>query len=247
MPIHGCPAERRARRLRPVAVPFLVAAWLALAGPLPLLAADHAAPDPARAPGAALTELSAGNRRFVLGEALHAAADPATRTSLATGQKPIAIVIACSDSRVPPELIFDQGLGRLFVIRTAGEIVDSAALASVEYAVLHLGARLILVLGHESCGAVKAALETPRGVCAGSDDLDRLVKQIRRSFRSGSREDGTDPTLRAPVMDNVKRVAADVLTRSEALERKIRAHEIEIAQGIYGLASGRVDVFRVWQ
>ena len=106
-----------------------------------------------------LEELLEGNRRFSEGERTCPNASPTRRREVAEGQNPFAVVIACSDSRVPPEILLDRGIGDLFVIRTAGNVIDDAALGSIEYAVEHLGVRLVLVMGHTRCGAVCAALQ----------------------------------------------------------------------------------------
>src|SRR3954471_10120329 len=105
----------------------------------------------------ALHQLMAGNKRFVAGH-LRTRDEPPRRVELANGQKPVAVIVSCSDSRVPPELVFDQDLGDIFVVRTAGQVVGDLELGSIEYAVEHLGTRLIVVLGHARCGAVMAAV-----------------------------------------------------------------------------------------
>ncbi len=130
-------------------------------------------------PESAYANLIRGNERFITGNAKGEHRDAERRRELASVQKPFAIVLSCSDSRVPPELIFDQGLGDLFTIRVAGNVLGSAQVASIEYAVEHLGAKLILVMGHESCGAIKAALEPVSKKGSGSTDLDWLVGSIR--------------------------------------------------------------------
>src|SRR5262245_61581471 len=136
---------------------------LIAAGVAWLAAAAHAvrpsATVPSSATGGALGELVDGNRRFASGKLERARLDQPRRAEIADRERPFAVVIACSDSRVAPELVFDQGLGDLFVVRTAGNVVDETALASVEYAVSELGASLIVVLGHERCAIVDAALE----------------------------------------------------------------------------------------
>ncbi|MDD2837205.1 MAG: carbonic anhydrase, partial [Methanothrix sp.] len=104
----------------------------------------------------ALQMLMEGNARFVSGNVIHPDQTADRRSELVSGQHPFAIVVGCSDSRVPPEVVFDQGLGDIFVIRTAGQVMDKVTLASIEYAVEHLNVPLILVLGHDSCGAVTA-------------------------------------------------------------------------------------------
>ena len=134
-----------------------------------------------------------GNKRFLKGNVRKDGIDSATIKKLSEGQKPHAIVLSCSDSRVPPEIIFDQKLGEVFVVRTAGQSLDSMAIASIEYAVAHLGSNLILVMGHESCGAVKAALSTLNGGDAGSPSLNKLVGDLHprlKRFSELSRTDG---------------------------------------------------------
>lgn len=142
---------------------------------------------------ASLSILKQGNKRFLKGNVRKDGIDSATIKKLSEGQKPHAIVLSCSDSRVPPEIIFDQKLGEVFVVRTAGQSLDSMAIASIEYAVAHLGSNLILVMGHESCGAVKAALSTLNGGDAGSPSLNKLVGDLHprlKRFSELSRTDG---------------------------------------------------------
>src|SRR5437899_1684360 len=124
-------------------------------------AADPAHSDqPSVAPAEAISKLKEGNGRYTSGNVQHPGQTAERRTELANTQHPFAAIVSCSDSRVPPEIVFDQGLGDLFVVRVAGNVIDDHALGSIEYAVDHLGVRLIVVLGHQSCGAVKAAKET---------------------------------------------------------------------------------------
>ena len=130
------------------------------------------------------------------------------------GQKPHTIVVSCSDSRVPPELVFDQGLGNLFVVRAAGQVLGDAAVGSIEYAIEHLGPKLIVILGHDSCGAVNAALSTPDGQSAGSQGLDTLVNKIKPAVRPWAASWQKDPTLGEPVRANVLSVAMDMMRRS---------------------------------
>ncbi|MGZ3798075.1 MAG: carbonic anhydrase, partial [Pseudobdellovibrionaceae bacterium] len=120
----------------------------------------------------ALAWLKNGNTRYLKGTLRKDGQSNKDRERLVTGQKPHTIILSCSDSRVPPEVLFDQKLGEIFVIRTAGEALDNAAIASVEYALEHLGSHLLVVMGHESCGAVKAAFSTLKGEDAGSPALD---------------------------------------------------------------------------
>ncbi len=208
----------------------------ALAG---VAAADGSTPESAYA------NLIRGNERFVTGTVKGEHRDESRRREVASLQKPFAVVLSCSDSRVPPELIFDQGLGDLFTIRVAGNVLGSAQVASIEYAVEHLGAKLILVLGHESCGAVKAALEAPAKakVGVGSPDLDWLVGAIRpvlkaRGLASVSSE---DPHLRKPVMANIDSVTENLVVRSKIIGDAVAKGNLKVVRGIYSLDSGRVD------
>lgn len=186
-------------------------------------------------------EIGAGNDRFVAGHAAHPRQEPAHRAELESGQKPHTIVFSCSDSRVPPELVLDQGLGDLFVIRTAGEVADSAAIASIEYAIEHLGVRQLLVMGHERCGAVTAALETPPGESTGSEHIDHLVRAIRPNV---AHFEGTkDPTLDGAVRAQVDGVAAELAERSHVVARMLAEEKLRIVKGIYRLESGRVDTW----
>src|SRR5436305_9248189 len=124
-----------------------------------------------------LSRLLAGNARFVAHKERHPDESSARRRELVSGQHPFAVILGCADSRVAPELLFDEGLGDLFVIRVAGNIADDAVLGSIEYAVEHLGSKLIVVLGHESCGAVSAAVASE----SASGHLSSLVTAIRPS------------------------------------------------------------------
>ncbi|MGZ3657576.1 MAG: carbonic anhydrase, partial [Bdellovibrionota bacterium] len=140
----------------------------------------------------AYSALQSGNARFAEGHSLHPNQDPARREVVATAQHPLAIVISCSDSRVPPETVFDQGLGDLFTVRLAGNVMGPEAIASVEYAVEHLGAHLLIVLGHDSCGAVAAAVQAKTGASNGSPSLDILVKEIRSGLTAPAIQQAAD-------------------------------------------------------
>ena len=114
--------------------------------------------------------------------------DPATRTSLAKSQKPYAIILTCSDSRIPPEIVFDKGLGEIFVVRVAGNIPDPVVLGSIEYAAEHLGSSLIMVLGHERCGAVTATVDS-KGKSTGSANIDAIMNVIKPSVKLAAKYD----------------------------------------------------------
>ena len=192
-------------------------------------------------PADTLESLLEGNRRFVAGQMTHLEQDGTRRAELAAGQKPKAIILSCSDSRVPPEIVFDQGLGDVFVIRTAGEVADPVALASIEYALEHLGSNLILVMGHSGCGAVKATLSTPEGKSAGSHNLDKLVSMIRPNLAiSPSMAD--DKTMLDPVKANVIGVSKSLSAHSEIISEMLHEKKAILAQGVYDLASGKVEL-----
>ena len=147
-----------------------------------------------------LKELNEGNRRYVSSAPTHPRQDVSRREGLLSGQNPFAVVIACSDSRVPVEIIFDCGLGDLFVIRAAGHILDEAALASAQYAVEHLGTPLIVVLGHSNCGAVKSVVE---GVHA-DGHLGRALEKLKPIVSAAAAHGGgVDAAVNANVENSV--------------------------------------------
>ena len=194
-----------------------------------ILAEDHAAPSVSA--GAALAKLKAGNARFVTHAVSAGKPTAARRAATAQTQHPFAIIVGCSDSRTPPELIFDQNIGDLFVIRTAGNLVDDFALGSIEYAVAHLGARLIVVLGHERCGAVKAAVES--GSAPGH--VGALVHEIRPAVNAVRGRPGN--IVENAVDENCNRVAARIRRKAELGGA---ASQVRIVKGRYDLDTGKV-------
>ena len=164
-------------------------------------------------------------------------------------QHPNTVVLSCSDSRVPPEIIFDQALGSLFVIRVAGNILSSETLASTECGVVKLEARLILILGHESCGAIQAALARPSAEGAGSDHLSALIFKVQRNidastqsdFESGPVVSAHDEKFRLPAQRNVSAVSADLLIRSSVVQDAVGSGPVKIVQGLYSLETERVE------
>lgn len=208
-------------------------------------AADHAAPS--RMTGwEAFSELQNGNMRFYEGRAKHPNQDISKREELAGGQKPHTIVLSCSDSRVPPEEIFDQGLGDIFVVRVAGNVVNAENIASIEYAIEHLGAKFLLVMGHESCGAVGAAINSKQGVSSGSESLDVLVGKIRGNLSASAVAAGaTDKTFRESVKENVAANLKELLNKSEIVKEAVGKKSLVLAQGIYSLKTGRVEFWDV--
>jgi carbonic anhydrase len=188
----------------------------------------------AAAPQDGLQRLAAGNQRWVSGATTHPDQTAARRTEVASGQKPFAVIVSCSDSRVPPELIFDQGVGDLFVVRAAGEVVDAVALGSIEFAVTALGAPLVVVLGHERCGAVEAAL----GGTATASNIGSLVGAITPNI---NRADGVTPaTLDTAVRDQVQAVVRQLRAAGPLLAPRVQDGSLHIVGAVYDLDTGQV-------
>ena len=195
----------------------------------------------------ALERLREGNQRFVAGQSrLTADALHARRANLADGQEPFAVILGCSDSRVPVEIVFDQGLGDLFVIRVAGNIVAPSLVGSVEFAAMFFRTRLVVVLGHTRCGAIAATLDDLQGKGAGSRNLSSIVDRIRPSVMDLIEVEGQvsrDVLAERAVRANV-RVSADHLRHgSDVLERLIRSDGLRVVGAEYNLDSGEVDFF----
>lgn len=188
----------------------------------------------------ALGWLKNGNSRFLKNKLRSDGQSAQDRQRLSTGQKPHTIVLSCSDSRVPPEVIFDQKLGEIFVVRAAGEALDSSIIASIEYAVSHLGSNLILVMGHDSCGAVKAAHATLGGVDAGSPSLNKLVSDIHPRIAQFKGKPLT-PNGNVETWANVRGVAKDLVERSQIVRDLVAGGEVKIAEAVYHLQSGQVE------
>jgi carbonic anhydrase len=206
----------------------------------PALAAGHEA-GPALDPAAALQRLMDGNARYVAGKSVRPNQDAERRASLAGGQHPFATILACADSRVGPELIFDQGLGDLFVIRVAGNVVDEVVLASIEYSVIHLGSPLVMVLGHERCGAVTAAVDAAAGKSSDEDrgtSIGALVDLIAPAVREIPA--GAPDKVEAAVMLNARREARAILTSSPPLRERVRAGRLQVVSARYDLDDGAV-------
>lgn len=192
---------------------------------------------PNTSPVTAWKSLKEGNERFVAGKPQHPSQSVEHRASLATGQKPTAVVFGCADSRVAAELIFDQGLGDMFVVRTAGQAIDSAVLGSIEFGVAVLDVPLIVVLGHDSCGAVKAALAAiDEGTIPGGFVRD-LVERVTPSILMGRREGLT----RVDEFEarHVRETAAQLMARSSAIAERVAAGTLGIAGVTYHLADGK--------
>lgn len=191
-------------------------------------------------PDKSLILLKTGNKRFTSAHPRKEIIGAKDRAKLVGTQKPYAIVLSCSDSRVPPEIVFDQKLGEIFVVRTAGQSIDYSAIASIEYAVSHLGSNLIIVMGHESCGAVKAALATLKGGDAGSPWLNKLVADLHPHLKRFSELSQTEGVV-VESWANVEGVAKDLLDRSELINKLVKTGEVRIQNALYHLGSGEVE------
>jgi carbonic anhydrase len=182
----------------------------------------------------AMQRLKDGNQRFAEGKSAHERQGTDRRAEVAKGQTPFAIIVCCSDSRVGPEVVFDQGLGDIFVVRTAGNVVDEVGLGSIEYAVEHFGTPLIVVVGHSKCGAVSATLSG--GEVHGH--VQAVVDAIKPAIENAKNESGDalENAVRANVQYGVKRVSA----ASQVVADRIKAEKLKIVGAVYDLDSGRV-------
>jgi carbonic anhydrase len=195
---------------------------------------------PNSSPVTAWKSLKEGNERFVAGKPEHPSQGIEHRASLAGEQRPTAVVFGCADSRVAAEIIFDQGLGDMFVVRTAGHVMDSAVLGSIEYAVTILNVPLIVVLGHDSCGAVKATLAAlDDGVVPGGYVRD-VVERVTPSILLGRR----DGLTRVDEFEarHVTETAAQLMSRSSAIADRIAEGGLAIVGVTYHLADGKVTL-----
>ena len=182
---------------------------------------------------AALARLQEGNARFVEDKLDGQLQDSSRRDQLTGGQSPYAIVLSCADSRVVPELAFDTGLGEIFVIRVAGNVANTSSIASIEYAVAHLGTNLIVVLGHESCGAVTAAI-------AGGDNghnLNMLLAHVQPAIAAS--ESGA--AVNTVVKKNAELTGGELAARSDIIGNAASSGKLKIMPAYYNLGSGAVD------
>ena len=217
-----------------VIVSALMGTTVAAGGGAPAVTADDA-----------LRNLMAGNQRFV-----EAQIEPRsltikeTREELVQGQKPYAIILSCSDSRVTPEIVFDETLGQLFVVRVAGNVVDPVVLGSIEYAVEHLGSALIMVLGHEACGAVTAAFDAAGGgegnVGAIIDLIKPAVQEVKDTMKGKTRTEQVE----AAIDRNIALVAEHLTVESSLIRDYVHRGKLKIVKGKYHLRSGEVTMLK---
>lgn len=204
-------------------------------------AAPPEVPDRSREPGQGLTKEEAfhrlleGHWRYLENTRLQRSVTSHDRSLHAQGQYPFAALLGCADSRVAPELIFDQGQGDLFVVRVAGNIIGLSGLASLEYAVQNLGVKLIVVMGHENCGAVKAALD----VHDAPGPIGYLLRQIAPAVEEARAAEG--PLLDRAVECNVKHTVNAILERSETLKKYVDDGQLRVVGIVYRLSSGDIE------
>jgi carbonic anhydrase len=204
----------------------------------------------------ALQKLMDGNKRYIENQMTGTKlCDLSTRTSLAKSQKPYAIILTCSDSRVPPEILFDKGLGEIFVVRVAGNVPDPVVLGSIEYAAEHLGSPLVMVLGHERCGAVKATVDS-KGKSTGSVNIDAIVKTIAPNVKNAAKDcdackgeakcadSNKDAFVECVIDANAKTVAANLTKKSKILKHLVAEKKVKIVAAKYDLDDGTVTLFK---
>ncbi len=214
----------------------LTAAAMALAGCAPAQPVNESA---VSSPNEALQRLLEGNQRYTTNKSTNLNESEARRLELVKGQNPFATIFSCVDSRVPPELIFDRGLGDLFIVRTAGEVLDHAVLGSLQYGVAELKIPLLMVLGHEKCGAVKATIEAIESSAEGEAEINWLVEGIRPAVEKVHAAEGDllDNAVRANVELTVEKLKTSAIL-ADALEKG----ELNIVGARYDLDSGVVEL-----
>ena len=212
---------------------LLALAALSIATTRAVIAAGH---EPAISAEQGLRLLQEGNQRFVAGKLEHPNQTPARRAELAKGQHPFAAVLACSDSRTPPEIIFDRGLGDIFTARVAGNSAGQVVVESLDYSVKHLGVRVVMVLGHRRCGAVTAAVES-----YDNENVGPMLKELYPAVRASRGMPG-DPVENA-VRENVKLVVKK-LAASPELSAMVKSGELKIVGGVYDLDTGTIEMLK---
>lgn len=187
----------------------------------------------------AIAALQTGNTRFAAGKPKAPHRDPARVRETAEGQRPFATIITCADSRLPAEMIFDQGVGDLFVVRVAGNVCDTDEIGTAEYGAGHLHTPLIMVMGHTSCGAVKAVCENAKVGGSIPALVDNIIPAVARARETGATGDAL---VREAVTQNVWQSIADLLTHSPEVRELIGEGAVTVVGAVYDISMGRVDV-----
>lgn len=184
----------------------------------------------------ALAKLKAGNANFVNMKLVHPNTNIIKRESLINGQHPFAVVVGCSDSRVPVEMIFDQGLGDIFVVRNAGNIVDNNVLGSVEYAVKHLNVKIVVVMGHQFCGAVGSAMST---AVDSSEYIENIKKEIKPAIDKCQLDEKL--TYENAIKTNARIMASKISTLDSTFTDYMKKNNVLVIPAYYNLDTGKVD------
>lgn len=193
-------------------------------------------------PKEALEKLTDGNKRFATNNSIHPNRCDETKNALLKQQKPFAAVLSCSDSRVPIEIIFDAGLGDIFAVRTAGHVLSKEVLGSLEYAVKSIGVKLIMILGHENCGAVKTAIETYQNEDYSelSENLQSIMDHLYPAIKGVSNEEVD--FLNSAVRANINYQKEDLIRKDDYIANKVQKGEIAVIGAMYSLARGTVEI-----
>ena len=187
----------------------------------------------------AIEKLKQGNKRFVELKLKHPDSDKKRRKEMLKGQHPFVVILSCSDSRVPPELIFDQGLGDIFEIRNAGNVLDDHVIGSIEYAVMHCGVKLIVIMGHQDCGAIAATLS---GVSETKyiKSLEDSIQPAIEDCKEQGLEINSDNVVKAHIMQDIN----ELISQDTELVKYMKEHEVKIVPAYYHLDSGKVDFLK---
>ena len=188
----------------------------------------------------AIQKLKDGNKRFVKAKSQHPDESKERRNEMLKGQHPFVVILSCSDSRVPPELIFDQGLGDIFEIRNAGNVLNEHVIGSIEYAVMHCGVKLIVIMGHQDCGAIAATLS---GVSETKyiKALEDSIKPAIDDCKEQGLEINSDNVVKAHVMQDIE----ELMAQDTELVKYMKEHDVKIVPAYYHLDSGKVDFMKL--
>jgi carbonic anhydrase len=201
---------------------------------------DRSAPPGSWTPAEAWAKISRGNDRFVAGQYRHPNQDAARRDSLTGGQTPFAVFFGCADSRVAAEIVFDRGLGDLFVVRTAGHVIDPGVLGSIEFGIAMLGIPLVVILGHDSCGAVSATVDAVRdGVLPGGyirDIVERVTPSVLAARKAGM---STADEVEA---EHVRHTMRLLIERSRLIADRVARGDLAVVGAVYTLGDGRARI-----
>lgn len=196
-------------------------------------------------PNEALERLMEGNKRFVNNASIHPNRCQETKASLISKQTPYAIILSCSDSRVPLEIVFDAGLGDIFAIRTAGHVLSQEVMGSIEYAVVHLGVKLIMILGHDNCGAVHSAVDTYKAKTLDtvSPNLKSILMEIYPAIEKVDENLSEEDFHKEAIRQNVEYQAKDLLKKDAYIADKVKSGEIMVVKANYNLHTSEVEIF----